>query len=108
MAPPRRRTDDEEEDYSRVRGGMPSPFNGHTKWVVSTFAALLVTSVIALAMRDRNGIDKEQSRQDAEIATLQVAVSDIVATQAGTAADLRAIKETVDRIEARLTPRRRE
>lgn len=100
MASLRRREDPDEQDYSNLRGG--GGFNGHTKWVVATFGALLVAALMGLAVRDRNGIDKEQERQDREIQQLRDAVGKISSTQAGMESTLKSIQASVERIEARV------
>lgn len=105
MTSPRRREDSEEQDYSRLRGGI-SPLNGHTKWVVATAGTIGVTLLLTLAARDRNGIDKDQARQDTEIASLRSAVTNMATAQAGMAANIQAIKESVERIESRQVRRR--
>ena len=80
MAPPRRQTDDTEDDYRKLRGG--GTLNGHTKWVVGVMGTLLITALVALAARDRNGIDREQAAQNAQISTIASSVSSLLATQA--------------------------
>jgi hypothetical protein len=79
MAQPRRRDDDERSDNRALRAGL---LNGHTKWVVRTVSALLVTALLFLAVRDRSAIDKEQEFQDRRLHVLETSVTSLVAAQA--------------------------
>ena len=71
MAPPRRQTDDSEEDYRKLRGGS-RPFNGHTRWVVGAVGAGILGALYFFAVADRDGFldrtAKAQARADAAYA----------------------------------------
>lgn len=95
MAPPRRRTDEEQEDYSRLRGG--SPFNGHTKWVVTVVSSAIVGALAFLLAADRNGIERRLTA--VEQLAISTAQSQKVHESEGDAR-WEEIKRTLERIEA--------
>ena len=93
MGHPRRQTDSDEDDFRTARRG--GPLNGHTKWIVTTVGALLVTALVALASRDRESIDKEQGVQNGRLSSVELAVVNLAATQASAQATTQAFREEV-------------
>lgn len=86
MAPPRRRTDEDDRDYTPERG-VPSlrgrsPLNGHTKWVVGAVGTLIIMALVALVSRDRLQIDREQVDQNGRLGSLEKSMTSLASTVA--------------------------
>jgi len=79
MAPSRRRTDDTEDDYRKLRGG--GPFNGHTKWVVGVVSAGIVTVLGWLLANDRNGFDRRLNAVEAHVVAVETLTRTTQASQ---------------------------
>jgi hypothetical protein len=71
MASLHRRAGDEEQDFTRLRGGG-GPFNGHTKWVVTTVSAAIIAALGYLIVRDRVGVDTQIQRLDSTTLSLSL------------------------------------
>lgn len=69
MAQPRRQTDDEEMDFSRLRRGG-SILNGHTKWVVAVVSTGGVAALTWLVTQDRLRVERRLDEQQASIAVI--------------------------------------
>lgn len=94
MAPPRRSSDNEDEDYSRNRraGGI---FNGHTKWVVGVVSAGIVSALTFLIVLDRQAIDRR-------ITALEQLTMQLARQQDAQAAEARARWEEIQRSLSRI------
>jgi len=80
MAPSRRSSDDEEADYTRVRGGVMAKLNGHTKWVVGAVSAailFLAGGYVNDAIAQIRKSTEVNQRQDVDIATMHIVLERI-------------------------------
>ena len=70
MAPPRRQTDDTEDDYRKLRGGA-GPINGHTRWVVRIVSAGIITALGWLLVNDRSSFERRQIAVEAHVVAVE-------------------------------------
>ena len=99
MGAPRRETDSEDEDYSRIRRG-PLNLNGSTKWIVTGVGAAVLSLAGWGVKQDRDQVERRLLATETSIYSAQLA-------QARLETQLGEIQRSLDKIERSLDRERR-